>query len=196
MQIEIIPGGPVSPYSSPPSIVLRKVTILAEIEGKRTDDCQNESEWSGRESFLRLYLKDFPEMQAPQKACAIATYDINNAFVTPLHIFLRHTLQLGSKLTVQEIASILKKRGNILTLPALESIVKRSASGEDFGLSESGFNLAFLLMRDGGLQVVSVSSSPKSDNKHYLFPFDYFYGNMPLVDHGTRLILRNPHRPT
>ena len=129
---------------------LKVITTKATL-AKPTADCfTNRTRYCYRDSDLDKFL---PENQFAQDASQFAVCELTK---TATFKQVAESI-LGVSGDIQTLSKLLKERGYTTSLPTIEAIIERQASGEDVGLLTNGWaNFVFVENKDGSVSVVGV----------------------------------------
>ncbi len=179
----------VAPAASPlatnkPTLVLLKAVELGEVASKDTQQCMTGTHWCYRDSDIdRWLLKEQPAVEA----APVGVYQLQKPAGTTFREMAQAALGTAREWSKDELATLLKKRGLILTLPAVELMVERQEAGEDVGLGTDGYaNIAFLEDAEGFVSVLVVHR-----NGRQWVAYVYRLGHGSRWGAGSRLLLRN-----
>ena len=166
-----------------PLLVLFKKTMLGEVGAKNTRDCMtNRNRWYYRDGDIDQWL---PRHQGKQEAGSAEVYQLQKNMT--FREIAAAALGVGPGTGLPLLASALKERELLFTLPAIEEMVERQEKGEEVGLRTDGWaNFAFV---EGADESVSVAEFGRSGRRWcvYVDRLDYDFRWLA----GDRLLVRN-----
>lgn len=162
-------------------ITLVKTITIPAVAGKKTSDCfMDKSRYYYRDTVLNNWLPNNQSEQIEVKFSVIRLTKYGT-FKQVVESFL------GQTGDIQTLSRLLKERGHITTLPAIELLIERQEAGEDIGLRNDGWwNFFFVEDSDGG---VSVFRANRTGRHWHVAIHRLWSGGVWLADH--RFFFRN-----
>ena len=141
-----------APVVKDPTLTLVTSVLLTATSAKDTSECLVGDPYGYRDPDIDRRLR---KTQLAKKASKVSVYGFAKGMT--FGTMARAVVKVGEDVSLDRVATLLKKRKHTITLTQLEQLIERQERGEDVGLRTDGWgNFAFVENEDGSVSVVDV----------------------------------------